>query len=107
MAKRKVGPAVPTDDAAINAGIAADPDNPEWTEADFTKARPAAEVLPALVGVKAAAELLKPKRGRPPLDDPKVAIKLRLDRDVVEGFRKTGPGWQSRINEALRKVVGL
>jgi uncharacterized protein (DUF4415 family) len=30
-----------------------------------------------------------------------------LDADVLEYFRKTGPGWQSRINEALRKAAGL
>ncbi|WP_425230692.1 BrnA antitoxin family protein [Sphingomonas sp.] len=32
---------------------------------------------------------------------------LRLDQDVVEPFREDGPGWQGRINEALRKAVGL
>ena len=36
------------------------------------------------------------RRGRPPLAAPKQAIKLRLDADVVEHFRATGPGWQTR-----------
>ncbi|MFC7557500.1 hypothetical protein ACFQU7_42690 [Pseudoroseomonas wenyumeiae] len=38
---------MPTDaeEAAIQHGIAADPENPEWTEEDFARARPAAEVL--------------------------------------------------------------
>ena len=36
---------------------------------------------------------------------PKQAIKLRLDAEVVEGFRATGPGWQTRINEALRRAL--
>jgi uncharacterized protein (DUF4415 family) len=46
-------------------------------------------------------------RGRPKSASPKEAINLRLDPDVLEYFRKTGPGWQSRINEALRKLAGL
>ena len=35
------------------------------------------------------------RRGRPPLEAPKQPIKLRLDADVVEHFRATGPGWQN------------
>jgi BrnA antitoxin of type II toxin-antitoxin system len=45
------------------------------------------------------------RRGRPPLESPKQAIKLRLDAEVVEHFRETGPGWQTRINEALRHTI--
>ena len=42
--------------------------------------------------------------GRPPLDTrKKKLISLRLDPDVIEKFRATGPGWQSRINAALRE----
>ena len=47
------------------------------------------------------------RRGRPKSASPKKAVNLRLDADVLEYFRKTGPGWQSRINEALRKAAGL
>jgi uncharacterized protein (DUF4415 family) len=47
------------------------------------------------------------RRGRPKSANPKEAVSLRLDPDVLEYFRKSGPGWQSRINEALRKVAGL
>jgi uncharacterized protein (DUF4415 family) len=36
----------------------------------------------------------------------KQQVTLRLDQDVLNSFRATGPGWQSRINAALRKVVG-
>jgi uncharacterized protein (DUF4415 family) len=45
------------------------------------------------------------RRGRPPLERPKIAVKLRLSQEVVEGFRATGPGWQTRINAALEDVV--
>jgi uncharacterized protein (DUF4415 family) len=47
------------------------------------------------------------RRGRPKSPNPKEAVNLRLDTDVLEHFRKTGPGWQTRINEALRKAAGL
>jgi uncharacterized protein (DUF4415 family) len=34
-------------------------------------------------------------------------VTLRLDSGVIEGFRATERGWQSRINEELRKALGL
>ncbi|MFO1209182.1 MAG: BrnA antitoxin family protein [Amaricoccus sp.] len=42
------------------------------------------------------------RRGRPPLDEPKVSTTIRLDADVLEKFRATGPGWQGRINAVLK-----
>ncbi|WP_255245603.1 BrnA antitoxin family protein [Sphingobium sp. D43FB] len=47
------------------------------------------------------------KVGRPKSDDPKQQVTLRLDAAVLDGFRATGPGWQSRINAELRKALGL
>ncbi len=47
------------------------------------------------------------RRGRPKSASPKEAVSLRLDPDVLAHFRATGPGWQSRINAALRKAAGL
>jgi uncharacterized protein (DUF4415 family) len=41
------------------------------------------------------------RKGRPPLAMPKRLVSLRLDAAVVDGFRATGPGWQSRINAVL------
>lgn len=43
------------------------------------------------------------RRGRPKAEAPKKLVSLRLDQDVIDGFRATGPGWQSRINETLRQ----
>lgn len=77
-----------------------DHDNPEWTEEDFAKAKPISD-FPEL-----AAAFPKSKGGRPKGSN-KVQVALRLDRDVVERFKADGPGWQSRINEAVRKAVGL
>lgn len=47
------------------------------------------------------------RRGRPKSSAPKQATNLRLDPDVLQHYRATGAGWQSRINQALRKAAGL
>lgn len=36
----------------------------------------------------------------------KELVSLRIDQDVLEHFREGGPGWQDRINDALRKAAG-
>lgn len=38
---------------------------------------------------------------------PKETVSLRLDQDVLEAFQAEGPGWQDRINAALRQAAGL
>ena len=50
---------------------------------------------------------VKVRRGRPRSPTRKVSLKLRLDPDVVKAFRASGPGWQSRINAALRQAARL
>ena len=76
----------PEEEREIGAGIAADPDSPELDADFFSRA----------------------KRGRGPQKTPtKRLVSLRLDPEVVDRFRATGPGWQGRINEALRKAAGL
>jgi uncharacterized protein (DUF4415 family) len=76
-------------------------DNPEWTEEDFKLARPFAEVFPEL-----AASIAR-SRGRPSLESPKKQVTLRLDADLIARYKASGKGWQSRINDDLRKVSGL
>lgn len=51
------------------------------------------------------AELGRRRPGRPKSPNSKLAIGLRLDRDVIEAFRATGPGWHTRINAALRRAI--
>ncbi len=47
------------------------------------------------------------RRGRPPMEKPKVAVSIRLDPDVLAWFKQAGPGWQSRMNQQLRRAAGL
>ena len=70
----------------------------EW----FARAKPASEVLPSLMGATTAGELLRPKRGRPALDEPKQHVNIRLDPDILRAFKSKGPGWQTKVNAALR-----
>ena len=70
-------------------------DAPELTEEWFAKA-----------DLYEAGKLIR-RGGRPKKAMPKEAVSLRLDPDVVAHFRAGGPGWQSRINAALRRVAGL
>ncbi len=77
-------------------------DNPEATDDELKEFRPFREVYPDI------AEAIDRKlAGRPKSETPKQAISIRLDAEVVARFRATGDGWQSRMNEALRKAVGL
>ena len=76
----------------------------ELKAADFRRMRPAREVLPQLIGAKAAAELLRP-RGRPRKENPKAQVTLRLDAEVIEHFKSGGAGWQTRINAVLKRAA--
>lgn len=51
--------------------------------------------------------MVKRGRGRPPIpeSEKKVPVKIRYDQDVVEVFRQTGKGWQTRMNKALRQYL--
>ncbi len=78
---------IPTaeEDAAINAGIAADPD-----------------------ALEASAEhwaAMRPVRGRPRKSAPKAHVSLRLDPDILAHYKASGAGWQTRLNNDLRHVI--
>ncbi len=72
-------------------------DNPEWTEEDFRNARPFVEVFPEF------AESIRKQEAASAELDRLVAV----ERRIVDKFREQGPDWEQRINEVLRKAVGL
>ena len=72
--------------------------NPEWTAEEMAKAKPFAEVLPEL------ASSARRVRGKQKAQT-KQLISLRLDRSVVDAFKAEGPGWQSRMIEALKRAI--
>jgi uncharacterized protein (DUF4415 family) len=89
------------EDAEIRAGALRDPDNPPLTDEMWARMRPAVEAAPEIV-----AAYRRRRRG-PQKTPTKQLVSIRLDREVVAHFRKRGPGWQQRVNEALRKVARL
>ena len=70
------------EESAIQAGVAEDPDTYELTNTEFRQLK---------------------RMGRPPAATTKERVTMRLSRDVVGRFRATGPGWQTRIDAALKE----
>ena len=89
MPKLKAGTILPTpeEDAIITAAANADPDAQPLTDAEWEQVKP-------LV-----------RRGRPLGSGTKAQVTLRLDVDVLEKFKASGDGWQTRINDALKSWV--
>jgi uncharacterized protein (DUF4415 family) len=55
---------------------------------------------------KATTPPPEPAPKEPSLPNAKELVSLRIDRDVLEYFQESGPGWQDRINDALRRAAG-
>ena len=74
-----------------------DDENPEWTQDMFDRA----------TGIDGLSPSLQKKlRSRGPQRAlTKVATTVRFDVDVVDHFKAGGPGWQTRINSALKKAI--
>ena len=74
----------PKENAAITLAALSDPDNVPLTDAEWGAAKPFI------------------RRGRPPAPVTKERITIRLSRDVVNQFRASGEGWQTRVDAALK-----
>lgn len=94
-------PLTAKEEAEIQTLIASDPDAPEATDAELARAMPFAEAFPQLM------DSIRRARGRPRVEVPKQQISIRLSPDVIAAFKATGPGWQGRIDDALRKSMGI
>lgn len=76
-------------------------DPPSLDEAMLAGMRPVCEVH----GDEWVDRAMGRKRGRPRLEAPKVEVKIRLDANTVAHLRGSGPGWQTRVNAELGKLV--
>ena len=76
---------------------------PEWTEDQLKRA----EFAIGNKIIRPARGTLTRPPGRPKAAAPKRSVHLRLSPDVLSHFRATGKGWQTRIDEALRKAAKL
>lgn len=87
MPKLKPGTifSTPEEDAAITRAALDDPDARPYTDAEWALVKPVRG------------------RGRPAGSGTKVATSLRLDGDLLQAFKETGDGWQTRMNDALRE----
>ena len=74
-----------------------DDEVPEMTDAQLAEVRPAREVMTPEEFASVTG------RGRPRAAKPKVPVTIRLDQDVVEAFKATGKGWQTKINATLKR----
>lgn len=88
--------AVATRQAKENQVVDKD-DAPELTREMMKKAGRGREVLPETILAQ-----FRRGPGRPAADNPKVPVSIRLDKDVVDHFKATGEGWQTRINSILQ-----
>lgn len=76
---------------------------PEWTDEMFDRA----EIAIGGKVIRPARGTLTRPAGRPKSAAPKKSVHLRLSPDVLAHYRGTGPGWQTRIDETLRKAAKL
>ena len=82
---RKILLNTPAEDAAITAAAMSDPDAVPLSDQEWEAVKPTL------------------RRGRPPAAITKQALTVRYDADVVAAFKAMGPGWQTRMNAALRE----
>lgn len=92
-------PLTDAEEAEIQRMIASDPDNPEATNEQIARRKTFAEAFPEL------AESIKRTRGRPKLDNAKLAVTLRLDPATVARFQTQGDDWRTRMSETLDRAA--
>jgi uncharacterized protein (DUF4415 family) len=97
-ARQSVATMTDREDADLTAAARADADNPPLEDDAWKRMRPAVEVKFKIVA------RYRGQRGSQKTPT-KQLVSLRIDADVLEYFKAQGPGWQSRMNAALRKAA--
>lgn len=92
-----------TEDTRINVALAADTDARELDDAWFEQAQPASRLLDAAIYTQLVALKRKPGERGPQKTPTKQATTIRLSPEVLQAFRATGKGWQTRIDAALKE----
>ena len=95
--KKEIIRCTPEEDAIINAQIAADPDDFEWTEEHSFNAVSSPELL-----------ALHPEHANDPVfsnTKPAKSINVGIDPDIAKYFYKDGGHWKRRLNQVLREAV--
>ena len=95
--KKDIVRCTPEEDAIINAQIAADPDDFEWTEEDFFNAVSTPELLALYPHYSKLSQFehIKPAK----------YVNVGIDPDLAKHFEKAGGHWKRRLNQALRDAV--
>ncbi|KKX28066.1 BrnA antitoxin family protein [Rhizobium sp. LC145] len=102
MSRKRIPEISDAEEAEIQRQIAQDPEDCEISDEEIAEGgKPFREVFPELYG-----SILR-SRGRPPLETTKTPVTIRLDPDIVEHYKAKGKGWQSQMNDDLRKAAGL
>jgi len=88
MPRLKPGTLLPTpeEDAAITAAALSDPDAQPLTDEEWAAVKP------------------RLRLGRPPAVARKVSTTIRFDADLLAVLKASGPGWQTRVNDAVRAL---
>ena len=95
--KNKIIRCTPEEDAIINAQIAADPDDFEWTEEHFANVVTTPELLAMYPQYSKLPQFANIK--------PAESISVGIDPDIARYFEKNGGSWKRRLNQALREAV--
>ena len=86
----------------IQRMIASDPEVSKATADQLAQARPFTETFPSL------SDAIRRNIGRrSKAENPKVAVSLRQNQDVVAKFKESGPSWQTRMSHVLPEAAGL
>ncbi|MDQ1186507.1 BrnA antitoxin family protein [Agrobacterium larrymoorei] len=97
-------PLTKEEEVEVQRMIDRDPEAPEATDEQLAQAKSFRQVFPELAE---SIDREIARRGRPKAESHKTSVTIRLDPDIVAHYKASGKGWQSRMNNDLRKVAGL